>query len=717
MVIEWIDNPHDLFNLLTVSRDVFRFAARSLYRNPIMAVTSTNHRYYKIRELVRLLLSLSPTGDKDIDIIRKSIGLPPPGIPLNPQPTLNYLSLVKVIRWSKAFFKGSELQDPHDIFYCGINNICIPLTWAFVGHRLDEVEELEIDVDDNERFLINAPKMTRLRKIWIRFTSKSMTKRMYKCAEMMIKAIQHHHGPYQLHECHLIPNPLRLNHPYDPSAAMIEILSIGDDSFKSRAMMKVYPDYSISQILQRFRGMTRLEIHPEVANGNDEDLLAWAVHEAEHYDHKPGGHHFAPLIRLRELKVRYGVFDRYTPMASRERSRIRKLKVLQDGLLGFSHTLVSLEVEYPQSADGMGDPLFTIPCPLHKLEWLRLCGLAITSHSGWEQAPNIRRLLVNFDYPTLSTGTSTPSESQDNHTIGTTTPLPTPIHTTTTTITTELQPQRRVSEFWFHCPKLIGLTLNNGAINLLDPNCLHLSPNIERMELTSSNEDVRDPSRIIHADYVPCGKREALWVLHPTRWTWDWAFPVLRDLILQRDLHEIRFSFYILRSCSTLSSMILNHNNRIHSFPLRVKGIVDGLLNKDSNQMLSFTHNNLVSIKFQGHWSVEIDELACLLQMLPRLTVLEFGLIHFNAGFGDRELIETTKIHPALRYVLTNMRHTSGPSSALGLVDITNQPRGEMESVALAKDCDSDEVLLNKRTAITYRFSLDGFLNEYLFKL
>ncbi|KAG0238585.1 hypothetical protein BGW42_004347 [Actinomortierella wolfii] len=50
--------------------------------------------------------------------------------------------------------------------------------------------------------------MTRLRKIWIHIGKTLNYKEMFDFAEAMIKAIQFHHGPDQLKECHMIPNPL-----------------------------------------------------------------------------------------------------------------------------------------------------------------------------------------------------------------------------------------------------------------------------------------------------------------------------------------------------------------------------------------------------------------------------------------------------------------------------------------------------------------------------
>ncbi|KAG0231477.1 hypothetical protein BGW42_000229 [Actinomortierella wolfii] len=215
------------------------------------------------------------------------------------------------------------------------------LTWAFVGHRLDEIEELEIEVEDQERYLNNAAKMTRLRKIWIYRDKGTSYKDMHDFAEAMIKAIQLHHEPGRLNECHMIPSPIEwsqytyqnspsspeidisisnaqrvlsllppprhsltlprpdgstvlLNNPFDPFVSTIEFMSTAR-YLSWEVLLKLYPGQSLGQILQRFRGMRTLEIDSMTANGDDENILAWAACEAENY-HRPSiDHHLRSL--------------------------------------------------------------------------------------------------------------------------------------------------------------------------------------------------------------------------------------------------------------------------------------------------------------------------------------------------------------------------------------------------------------------------------------
>ncbi|KAG0238041.1 hypothetical protein BGW42_007595 [Actinomortierella wolfii] len=384
MVIEFVDNHHDLFNLLTVSKDVFQITARRLYRDPIKS--SPDDYDSSIPKLILFLLSLSPARGKTIDILRRSYGLPPFRTPLYPKPMLDYLSALRLFN----------------------RDLYMELTWAFVGHRLGEVEELEVEFEDKERYLSNATKMTRMCKIWIRLDS---------------------------------PN---------------------------------------------YKNMSDLAV-AMTANGNDENLLSWAACEAEHYHHQPGGHQLGPLVPLEELWVWY---RGYTPFVESARKVIPKLKILQDGLLGFSGSLKWLIVDYPRSHNRVDDrPVkFTIPRPLLKLKLMHLHELTIDRPS-WEQVPNIEELILDIDFPQLRDRIATSNGSRNDQNAGVTgvTPLsPTLIDTstTTTTMTTEQQQQQELPEIWFHCPKLTKLTLENQAVNLLDPNCLYFSPNLQELDLS-----------------------------------------------------------------------------------------------------------------------------------------------------------------------------------------------------------------------------------------
>ncbi|KAG0238584.1 hypothetical protein BGW42_004346 [Actinomortierella wolfii] len=604
---------------------------------------------------------------------------------------------------------------------------------SFVGHRLAEVEELEIVVDDQERYLNHAAKMTRLRKIWIHIGKNLNYQGMFDFAEAMVKAIQLHHGPNQLRECHMIPNPfvsgpkeeslnsggleeiydidlsrtqrfvsllpsprqyptiprpdgsaVSLSHPFDPYLATIQTVWYPDSPFTIvnwKALLKLYRAHSHAQILQRFRGLTSLYIDAEAIDEDDENLLAWAAYEAEHYYHQPGGHQLGSLVRLESLIVNCTEYS-FKP----------RLKIIQDGLFGFSRTLVYLKVGYPLLGGRVVDWLLAIPRPLHNLGLLNLYNSTI-DHSSWGKVPNIKEMTIDFDFPWSIFHSANTNQSEDEQDIGTTLSSST---ATTTAATTELQSQPPLPELWFHCPKLSQLTLRNRAINLLDPNCFHLSPNLQFLTLSSLIESFRESIKSHGVNSY--SNWEALKVLHPARWTWDWTFPVLQSLILGGDLYELKFSWTILHSCPTLKWIHLSQCDGNQRFPLRVKGILDVSLDKNNNQMLPFIHNDLMEVTLSGGWDIEADELGCLLQVLPVLKKLEFECVF---GIADRELVEITKAHPSLTMVKAMMKLTTKPPSDLGLSKIDYET---MVSIDRAIRDEYDGKIPMERPCIAYSF-------------
>ncbi|KAG0232304.1 hypothetical protein BGW42_008270 [Actinomortierella wolfii] len=593
------------------------------------------------------------------------------------------------------------------------------LTWAFVGHRLDDIEELEIDFKDHERYLNNVPKMTRLRKIWIFRGEDVNYEDMYEFAEAMIKAVQLHHGLDQVRECHMIPGPIEwgpdaynsypssheidvsivgaqrvfsllpppkhyfklsrpdgsivsLNHPFDPFVRTIGSISTSDE-LMWEVMTKVYPGHSHTQILQRFRGMRHLDIDPMTANGDDENILAWAACEAEHYYDRRGGRQIGTLVPLVRLKICYE--DPYHVRTRTTRVATPKWKILQDGLLGFSSTMKCLLVTYPHSDDGMVDRLFTIPRLLPELKFLSLRGLAI-DRSVWELAPNIENLEIDISFPPLRDNTTDPDNIQDDQSTETLTfSLPSADTTTTVTLetTTLAAEKQQWADIWFHFPKLEYLKLSDKAFSLFDPECFLLSPKLRGLSVIWS-------SKINHG--VTSGQTYKVpRVVHSTRWTWNWSFQRLQEITLVGDLHGFRFSLAILRSCSALRRIALSHFDANHRFPLCAKGILDAPLVKSNNQMIPFTHSNLLSIKFLGYCDIEVNELVCLLKVLSDLVSIDFFQAQFSEGFGVRELVEITKTHPSLRHVGTDMEHETEPPSALGLSEITTHQQIQMSSI------------------------------------
>ncbi|KAG0250145.1 hypothetical protein DFQ27_009555 [Actinomortierella ambigua] len=713
--IEWVDGRQDLFKLLTVNRDIFAIAARRLYHDPIKTSTATFN--LSIQKMLLLLLSLSPADDECLTHIRMIRGLPVAGTPLSPPPMLNYLSLVKVVRWKDRVMGESHLMDVHEFYDDKLRS---SLTWALVGHRLGEIEELEIHVADGERYLANVAKMKNLRMIWTRFGNDHCYKDMHSFSEAMVKAMQLNHGPNLLRECHMIPNPLKqgpemstdgnqlreidisdaqrvlsllppprrpstlprpdgsitiLDQMFDPYVATIRdmatVTAMGGD-LAWGAIFKVYPGLSQAQLLQRFRGLVSLTINPETANGNDENFLAWAACEAEHRYHQSCGRQHVSLIPLQEFVVRYE--DENTEStAPRSGSTLAKWKILQDGLLGFSSTLNELHVMYPRSVDGMTDKLFTVPRPLLQLRLLVLREVAIDA-SVWDQMPNIEVLTIRFSFPLFNLPET---ETQDDLN-GITTPMT--VDTTASAMATvRQQSQRQLPEFSPNCPSLRFLHLEDRAINLLDPNCLHHLPNLRGLAMSNYSPARR---RIIggrDSDEA----QEILRMLHPIRWTWDWSLPNLTNLKLIGDLNEFEFSFSILRSCPAITSFNLVHRDAACHFPLRAKGILDtpsdnaSSSNGHRSQKPSFTC--LATVSLGGDWDIEQEELECLIQALPGLRDISIESGHYSEGLDGRELINTTKKHPALSWVNTNVACTTQTISELGLRNYQERYEEERE--------------------------------------
>ncbi|KAG0235819.1 hypothetical protein BGW42_004662 [Actinomortierella wolfii] len=623
---------------------------------------------------------------------------------------LNYLSFVKVIRWRKwDYLQNCWLEE---LLGYQKDDICKHLTWALVSHRLDEIEELEIDIDDQERYLQNAAKLTSLHKVWTHVGRDHDCVKMFDCAEVMVKAIQQHHGPYQLKECHLIPNLLEYvemfleyykeEHKSDHRRTW-RVVSLLPPPKQYLTLPRldgsiVSFNLPLDPYVATIEGLTSLSIDSEVIN--DENFLVWAAYEAEHCYHRSGGQQFTPLVPLESFEITFNC---------RESGSTPKLKILQDGLLGFSRTLKSLKVTYNPSSSEMVDYIltFNFPRPLHKLKELTLWNSNIDRPS-WEQAPTIEDLSIRFDFPPSIFYTPILNEPQGDQDTGTTPLLSESIGTTiinaiANTVAAKQQSQRQLPEFWFHCPKLTSLALQGEVINFLDPSYLHHLPNLKYLDLWNPSH----PRHVTDRRVKSCEALGVLKVAHPTRWTWNWSFPMLRVLRLKGDLLALNFSSAILRSCPTIKYMNLTHNNHggHDRFPLRVKGIFDATLDKSNNQMAPFTHSNLNSLKFDNDWDIEVDELAYMLQVLTGLMEIGITSSHSCKRFGARELIEITKTHPSLINVITSFEITAESLLALGLSGLDDRYNYQkaLESVFLAR-YDDDIEIPKTRSRIVYTF-------------
>ncbi|KAF9920871.1 hypothetical protein BGZ67_000935, partial [Mortierella alpina] len=160
----------------------------------------------------------------------------------------NYLSFLRVVHWSDQLHKDDFSNDMTGTWRS--EDFLSTLTWAFVGHRLEDVVELdvfEIHIMDNDdvqqdgrgeegggdgegeeeasnpapgdvvrrprgdgRYLRHVSRMTNLRKIWVCRTDwwDYEWDPFYSRVEKLVLAMQREHGLQHLQECRLTPNPL-----------------------------------------------------------------------------------------------------------------------------------------------------------------------------------------------------------------------------------------------------------------------------------------------------------------------------------------------------------------------------------------------------------------------------------------------------------------------------------------------------------------------------
>ncbi|KAF9971205.1 hypothetical protein BGZ73_005903 [Actinomortierella ambigua] len=104
-IIDNVEDSGTLFSLLTVSKDVFRYTCRILYRDPSRVFCSrppSGSTESKMVSLIRLLLDISPAADDDTNTLREAFGLKrkQKQEAMSPPTTmLDYLSYIQHIRW------------------------------------------------------------------------------------------------------------------------------------------------------------------------------------------------------------------------------------------------------------------------------------------------------------------------------------------------------------------------------------------------------------------------------------------------------------------------------------------------------------------------------------------------------------------------------------------------------------------------------------------
>ncbi|KAG0247192.1 hypothetical protein DFQ27_002446, partial [Actinomortierella ambigua] len=168
-VVEHIDDTHSLFSLLTVSKDIFLLAAQQLYRDPLQYGRSL--KSIKPLVILRGLLLLSPTNDKDIQVVRQALDAPLRA-DSDPPLMLDYLQYIRF--FNMRFAHDVEYRQmftlnglPHSQRTLPSHPQPFALQNAIVGRHLSNLSEFGIVVNDVEQYLQLVPHLSSLATIVI----------------------------------------------------------------------------------------------------------------------------------------------------------------------------------------------------------------------------------------------------------------------------------------------------------------------------------------------------------------------------------------------------------------------------------------------------------------------------------------------------------------------------------------------------------------------
>ncbi|KAF9155951.1 hypothetical protein DFQ26_009576 [Actinomortierella ambigua] len=350
IVLEHIDDPQDLFRLLTVSRGIFRLAVQQLYRDPLRYAVNN-----QIKPLVVLrgLLSLSPANDNDTQVLRQVLGAPLRS-ELGPPLMVDYL---KCIRTLSMLFNAIDTWECREIFWTKANACSRPLTdvlhYAIVGHSPSFIQEVAIGAKDIERYIALAPQMSSIVKIHLFGDWEGSV----EFVKTLILAIQHHHGTNRL-------------------------------------------------IFQRCRWMR--SIHAEMHRA-DSNLFSWAPYEIEQQYQQQPGQPRCPLVAPKMLDMVFGFIatepdpnpDETTTHSSLTGNSEWFVRTIDEALRGFSHSMEDIKLRIYRSTP-LSRPWWELPVPfprLHKLDLSVPWGSLIDISSSLDRAPRLNGLSLCLDLP------------------------------------------------------------------------------------------------------------------------------------------------------------------------------------------------------------------------------------------------------------------------------------------------------------------------------
>ncbi|KAF9157215.1 hypothetical protein DFQ26_008965 [Actinomortierella ambigua] len=649
LIIEHVDNQHDLFTLLTISRAIGEKAARELYRDPLRFALPDDS---SLSSLLSLLLSLSPADDNQTRILRLATGTPLCSELVSP-PMLDYLSFLRVFDWGSIdpknvqmrlhwyLYKVRRLLDEGDEMVQGLLHhphfLNRAITFALVGHQLHRIEMLEIEVGDIRRYTLAAAQLSRIVKIRVRGCEPWDL--FYSGVKALILAIQLHHGKEQLRDVTLIPNPLEdgpradatdfditaaleiysllpkprhpvllpspcgsvvaLDRPFDRDLARIVEGFVTPWSPTWKAARLLYRDLYPGQLLQRFRSLQNLTV--ALYPGDDPDIFLWLAYEA-----------CQRKMSLQKLTLALKSLDPLWCM-----------RPIEDAMRGFAHSLSELQLAL-RTLPATPPCILQAPTCLACLDTLDLSTSgALSFHTSfWDNCPKLRHLSIR-----VSCSQALEPTTQDSTlSFSSPSPSPSPMPSASASASASLPPTTTPT-MMVQSRSISMLQLHQDAIHFFDPRSLNHMPSLERLEILCSAIDA-----------AACGTR------HTTLWTWDWTVPSLRRLDVEGDLSALGFSFKILGSCPVLKVISLKAICAdVHV--LNVKGSHAELDNIDRAK---FT--NLETIEIGGRCTIERDELSYLLTTFRDLKELK---VHAPAILDDRvsdsEVVRLVRCHRSLK--------------------------------------------------------------------
>ncbi|KAF9157280.1 hypothetical protein DFQ26_008901, partial [Actinomortierella ambigua] len=669
-----------------------------LYSDPL--------RYYTINPhvILRGLLFLSPTNDKDIQVVRQALDAPLRA-DSDPPLMLDYLQYIRFFNIRRAYDDGYRRMFnlywlPHSQQTLPSHSQLFALQYAIVGRHLSNLSEFGIVVNDVEQCLQLAPRLSSLATIVILGCLKGHVDQV----KDLILAIQRHQGASRLTDCRfqedhrgpidsneaiqvlsVLPplesqasltfprtdgSPTILDRPMDHALARLIRLVISEENGLIPQMKTYYPSLTISQIMQRCRAVRRMEV--EVSEMENKDLFSWAPYEAEQQRQQQPQRNPFKLVDLTILQLKV-----HAPISGDDTlydTNVWILKPVDDALRGFAHSLKELTLRIggvvPLAKPEWEIPL---PCPLLRSLQVVLPWGVVLDASTWDRVPKLEVLTFDVIFPQRRWW-----------------PLGSP---------GSLDPG---SGLRIRHQALKKIFLNDGAVAIFDPASLEDLPSLEDLYVRDENHVFGDNTSngTLDSDNSPSTSPSSIDQASPCTlfpWTWTWSLPSLKQLDLHVDLSIINFEFSILHDFPSLSSLTLRHPERARPFHLNIKRHVTPgredyqdpvSASSDQQQPQYHQHHhqqmegestymfpNLSTLDLHGPWIITANELSHFTRALPGLQYLflhqplEFSNLGEIETYTDKDLVAMTRHHTKMRMVRAQLSRWS-EAKELGLFQI-----------------------------------------------